>query len=220
MEESSIFLTDDGSHSIESSFYDATYHSRSGAIEESLTVFISAGLYKLYQDGVKNISIFEMGFGTGLNLLLTYLEAQKLGLEIQYTTIELHPLSDEIVKNLNHGNVLGNPDIFNKMHKLPWDKSVDLSPTFHLCKWQADILNFKHNKEYNLIFYDAFAPNTQADLWTEKVHSPLYDSLSEGGILTTYCSKGEFRRMLETIGYTVNRLPGPGRKRHMIRAEK
>lgn len=218
-----LLVTEDDSHTVYSAQYGAHYHSVFGALEESIHVFISAGLYHAHQHGKKSVSIFEMGMGTGLNALLTALEAKELNIKVDYTTIESDPIPTERVKELNYHSLLDNDstqDIQNRIHQSAWDTIVQLTDhfTFHkiLGKLEETILTQK----FDLIYYDAFAPSCQAYLWTEDIHSKLYDSLSENGVLVTYCTQGAFRRTLESLGYSIERLNGPGRKREMLRATK
>lgn len=163
-----------------------------------------------------------MGFGTGLNAYLTYIAAQRLGLNISYHTIESHPVGPEIAVQLNYDKVLGynNQDLLTQLHASSWDTKHQLSKQFEFTKFQSRIDTYVHTQTYDLIYYDAFAPSCQAELWTAAVHGPLYESLVKGGCLVTYCSQGQFKRTLKDLGYSLEQLNGPAKKREMIRANK
>ncbi len=219
----SILTTEDNSHTVFSQHFGAQYHSRHGAIEESMHVFISAGLFKFYSQGKKSISIFEMGMGTGLNVLLTYLEAEELNLEINYQTVESHPVEMDLVHKLNYAEVLNrsNSNKFLKdLHTSPWEESTALTERFKIRKSKSSIESYTFHQKVDLIYFDAFAPSCQPELWTAELHQKLYDNLNKGGILVTYCTQGAFRRNLVSLGYQIERLNGPGRKREMLRATK
>lgn len=215
-----IFSTNDGSDSVFSEQYNAAYHSKFGAIEESLTVFISAGLYHNYLKGKRKLHIFEMGFGTGLNAFLSALEADRLDMQIDYTTVELHPLTLELSQKLNYAHSLGNQELFEKIHAVSWNSPQTISENFTINKQCRSIEEMKHTGTYDLIYYDAFAPSTQAELWQEQIHAPLFEKLNHNGQLVTYCAQGKFKRMLTAIGYTLESLPGPSHKKEIIRATK
>ncbi len=215
-----IIPTNDGSDSVFSERYSASYHSKFGAIEESITVFISAGLYHNYLQGKRRLRIFEMGFGTGLNAFLTAIEAQRLGMDIEYVTVELHPLKKELTDKLNFHSVLGHKPLLEKMHGVEWNSFQHISEHFKILKHPIAIQEFSHKGPYDLIYYDAFAPSTQAPLWEEDIHKPLYKQLVSHGQLVTYCAQGRFKRMLKAIGYTLESLPGPAHKKEIIRATK
>lgn len=219
-----IQLTTDGSHTVAIPSLDITYHSRHGAINESLHVFIEAGLkYWLQQHGTNQVRIFEMGFGTGLNALVTYIEAAKNNLNIHYSSIEQFPLEKEIVASLNYCETLQRTDLvglFTTMHTAAWNEDVQLSAFFTLHKIQTSLLDLQPKEKYDLVYYDAFAPNAQPELWTVEVFKKLFDALNEGGTLVTYCSKGDVRRALIAAGFIVSKIPGPPYKREMLRAVK
>jgi tRNA U34 5-methylaminomethyl-2-thiouridine-forming methyltransferase MnmC len=214
----SIQTTADGSRTIFSEQFKETYHSVNGAITESMHVFIQAGLRALTLDSVR---IFEVGFGTGLNALLTFVEAQKLNLQVDYHSIELYPLNQSMTDGLEYPELeLLAPGIFQNMHHAPWNQPVSLSPNFSLTKSQASLLDFKMDENYDLVYFDAFSPIQQPELWSEEVFRKLYNHMNKGGILTTYCAKGVVRRTMQSVGFTMERLPGPPGKREMLRATK
>jgi tRNA U34 5-methylaminomethyl-2-thiouridine-forming methyltransferase MnmC len=219
-----IQLTTDGSHTVAIPSLDITYHSRHGAINESLHVFIEAGLnYWLQQHNTKSVRIFEMGFGTGLNALLTYMEAAKNNLDIHYSSIEQFPLEKEIVASLNYCDTLQRTDLtepFISLHTAAWNEDVQISPFFTLHKIQASLIESQFSQKFDVIYYDAFAPNAQPELWTAEVFKKLFDAMNENGALVTYCSKGDVRRALIAAGFNVSKIPGPPYKREMLRAVK
>ncbi|MGM0408156.1 MAG: tRNA (5-methylaminomethyl-2-thiouridine)(34)-methyltransferase MnmD [Bacteroidota bacterium] len=214
-----IINTDDGSSTLFSSEFNDHYHSVFGAINESKHVFIDAGLKYLNKNLIK---IFEVGFGTGLNSLLTCLESSKQNINIEYTAVELYPVSRDIVKKLNYTSYLipQAKEIFEKIHQAEWNKKVDLSNQFQLKKIEADFNQFTFTEKYDLIYFDAFGPEKQPDLWSIENFTKLYLALNQQGILTTYSSKGFVKQNLKNAGFKIQRLPGPTGKRHMIRAIK
>lgn len=216
-----IILTEDGSHSIGIPELNVTYHSIHGAIRESLHVFIEAGLKYVSDDlGLRQINILEMGFGTGLNVLLTAIEAQRQNLKVHYTSIDQFPISVDEAKTLNYAEHLNYPDLFQNIHECEWQKDEFISEHITLRKERTDLLNYSTSNQFNLIYYDAFAPTAQPELWTRDVFEKLFAMLHEGGILVTYCSKGIVRRAMMAAGFTVKKLPGPPGKREMLRAMK
>jgi tRNA U34 5-methylaminomethyl-2-thiouridine-forming methyltransferase MnmC len=217
-----IIETQDGSHSLFSEEYGVSYHSKYGAIKESMHVFIEAGLfYKAIQK--KQLRILEMGFGTGLNAFLTFLEAQRLGLEIHYTGVEAYPVPDELTNQLNYPAVLGEGkrrDIFQRIHRSDWSEPVSLSPEFTFEKQLLPFDGLKLKPHFDLIYFDAFAPSAQPELWESLSMQKMYDALLPGGLLVTYCAKGTFKRTLLNLGFEVEALKGPPGKREMTRAKK
>ncbi len=223
MEEYEIILSGDGSHTIVSQQFGVTYHSIFGAIEEGLTVFISAGFQYIVQKFQPPIRILEMGFGTGLNALLTLIESQNYGIQTQYTGIEKYPISLLLAGRLNYANVLKRSDLqntFMDMHHLQEYNNHKMSEYFTFQKIYDDLLNWSPLETYNVIYFDAFAPGAQEELWSEEVMKKMYSCLTKDGVLVTYCAKGNFKRALRSAGFEVEALPGPGRKREMTRAHK
>jgi tRNA U34 5-methylaminomethyl-2-thiouridine-forming methyltransferase MnmC len=219
-----LVLTKDGSHTIEIPAMNVTYHSIHGAIQESMHVFIQAGLREYA--ATTPLRIFEMGFGTGLNALLTLIEAETNKFSIHYTTIELFPLQSTETGSLNYCKQLHRPDIqllFEQLHSSDWEKDVLITNHFSLHKSAISLLNINHHgsiRPYDLVFYDAFAPSAQPELWTTVIFEKLYALLIPGGKLLTYCSKSDVRRSLSAAGFVVEKIPGPPGKREMVRAEK
>ena len=222
-----LLITKDGSHTIVFPDSGLTYHSIHGAIRESKHVFIEAGLdYVFSKFGAKTnecINVFEMGFGTGLNALLTLQNGAKENTPIHYTTVELHPLQPEEIKGLNYVDQLGDdtlaPSLF-LLHSCNWHEDVMITPQFTFHKQNTSLLNLFFNQNFHLIYFDAFAPNAQPELWEAEVFQKLYNSLLRGGVLVTYCCKGTVKRILQSVGFIVEKLPGPPGKREMIRAIK
>ncbi len=215
-----IITTADGSTTIHLEDWQEQYHSRHGAIQEAYHVFIENGLYNLNS---KEIAILEMGFGTGLNALISLIEAEKKGLKITYTGVERYPIADKELKGLNFVEVLGAStyrDLYAKMHRVPWDQEVVITKQFSLEKKLKDFREVKEVNRYSLIYFDAFGARVQPELWTEDIFNAMFAALKNGGILVTYSAKGSVRRAMEKAGFTTERLPGPPGKREMLRATK
>ncbi len=217
-----LIITKDGSHTIELAAPFITYHSINGAIQESQHVFIDAGLKPL--SGTKEtICVFEMGFGTGLNALLTLVQAELHQQKIYYETIEAFPLEEDIITQLNYCEQLQQPDlknIFIQLHAAAWEKEIPITAFFVLRKTRTSLINHSSSQLFNLIYYDAFAPAVQPELWTPEIFQQLFNMMSPGGILVTYSSKGSVRRAMQAAGFIVEKLTGAAGKREMIRAVK
>ena len=222
--EQKIIYTHDGSHTISIPGLKVTYHSIHGAIGESRHVFIEAGLYGSAPSGQPGpFRIFEMGFGTGLNALLTLIEAEKGNQKIYYETAEPFPLEDEQIKSLNYCDQLGRGDlqkIFEQLHNCEWEKEIKITEAFYLHKTIQPLQDFKTSSRKKLIYFDAFAPNAQPGLWTEEIFKKMFSILEPQGILVTYCSKGIVRRAMQAAGFAVEKLPGPPGKKEIVRATK
>ena len=168
-------------------------------------------------------NVLEIGFGTGLNTFLTFLESQEKGLRINYTTFELYPLSPDITEKLNYPALIApsSESIFALLHQCEWNQKIAISPLFTLYKRHADLTRTSLEGIYDVVYFDAFAPEKQPEMWDEKIFREIFSHLSPGGILSTYCAKGEIRRRLQSVGFTVERLPGPPNgKREILRASK
>jgi tRNA U34 5-methylaminomethyl-2-thiouridine-forming methyltransferase MnmC len=215
-----IKITEDGSCTLFVPSLNEHYHSTYGAVQESMHVFINSGLHHI---GIENPKILEIGFGTGLNALLTLLEAYRFQ-SITYDGLELNPLNWDTVGQLGYSGFLKltNEDQkkFQAMHDLPWDRPILLQTGFTLNKIHAAIEEFEINNNYDLVYFDAFAPEIQPELWVEPVFQKIYNVLNKNGILVTYCAKGEVRRIMQRCGFEVERLPGPPGKREMLSASK
>lgn len=214
-------VTKDGSHTLYTSTYDEHYHSVHGALQESLHVFIESGL-KACEASSDEIRIFEMGLGTGLNALLSSLE--ETAKPIHYVAVEAIPLSWEQVEGLNYPSEIGHEEAVNyhqKIHQSPWGEEVQLHPHFTIKKIVGKLEDLEFPSDYVDVFYfDAFAPDTQPELWTVEVFRKLYSWARAGAVWVTYSAKGQVRRNLLAAGWEVEKIPGPPGKREMLRARK
>jgi len=216
-----LILTGDGSHTISMPELNVTYHSIHGAIQESKHVFIEAGLKSLLPVEGTALNVFEMGFGTGLNALLTIIESERLQRKIYYETVEQFPVDNGEVRSLNYCEQLGREElqpIFEQLHSCEWEKKVNITENFGFNKSRTNLLNLETSETFELIYFDAFAPNVQPELWTNGIFEKMFAMLEPGGILVTYCSKGDVRRAMQAAGFIVEKLPGPRGKREMTRA--
>jgi tRNA U34 5-methylaminomethyl-2-thiouridine-forming methyltransferase MnmC len=228
LEERTLLTTQDGSHTIKSEQFDATYHSIFGAVDESIHVFIMAGLdyLRLQSPQKTQINVLEIGMGTGLNVWLAALWANTHHIQIDLVTIEKYPVRKEQYTMLNFADSIPSisteqAELIQTIHSAEWGQKTPLTDYFSFTKYEEDVLEHQYPTDHNdVIFFDAFAPNAQPELWEPGFHSRLLDSLVKGGILTTYCAKGVFKRMLKSIGYELDQLPGPHRKHEMTRAIK
>lgn len=214
-----IQQTLDGSHTIYIPELDEHYHSTNGAVQEARHIYIS----KAYNfSTVQNPVVFEVGFGTGLNALLTALEAERTRRKTLYVAIEKYPVSQEEWSVMNYPHIIGENSVslFSALHLAEWDRVVEVSPYFNLKKNHADITDFSEIPMTDVIYFDAFAPNKQASMWSTEIFSFLFEHTNFNGVLTTYCAKGDVRRMLQAVGYTVERTDGPPGKREMLRGRK
>ena len=222
-----VILTKDGSHTVYNSELDESYHAYNGAVTESEYVYIENGL-KYYLSSIegsiqKPIRILEFGFGTGLNTILTILESQKLEQEIEYTTAEPFPLPSDIVKNLNHGDLLSaqTAEHFNRVHNAQWNQDVRLFNSFKLYKAHSRIEDLPiETKPFDIIYYDAFAPSKQPDAWEIDVLRKCHTLLKTGGLLVTYCANGQFKRNLKSLDFKLDQIEGPMGRKEMTRAWK
>ena len=219
-----IEVTEDGSNTLVHPKFNAHYHSVFGAIQESNHVFIDSGLkFQLPNLQDKRCRILEVGFGSGLNAFNALIASEELSLNIDYVGVEQYPISLETVSQLNFPKAFKREDLqstFNKIHDVEWQKPVKVSENFTLEKRQQDIFNLKDENVYDLIFYDAFGPGAQPELWTAPIFEILFKSLKNKGVLVTYCAQGAARRAMQSVGFTVQRCSGPPNKRHMLRAVK
>ena len=214
-----IFITDDGSHSMFSEKHGVSYHSKYGAIQETEHVFINSALrFKLPSS---SLSILDIGFGSGLNAYMSYLEAEKLNLPIQYVAIEAFPISLEQAKQLNFSEELElDPADFLKLHQVEWDIQNRISDKFVFEKKLMRFEEIEFHNQFDIIFFDAFAPTAQPELWEENILQKMFNALLPKGVLTTYCAKGVVKRTFKKVGFEVQSIPGPPGKREMIRAIK
>lgn len=223
MEDFEIFTTEDGSDSIRMKDQKITYHSTHGAITESMQIFIQAGLIPFFRTGPGPFRIFEMGFGTGLNALLTMVAAEAHAKDIIYHAIDAFPLPAMIASKLNYPEQLNSSGIAEKFQRIQdsiWNKETAITRHFRLLKWEGSLVEFETNEKYHLIYFDAFAPDIQPELWTFETFIKMNRWLEAGGALLTYSSKGEIRRTMERAGFAVEKLKGPPGKREITRATK
>lgn len=214
----SILTTGDGSQTLFSQQFDEIYHSRNGALTESQHVFVQYGLRNVNKSFIK---VFEVGFGTGLNALLCAHYAHHNGIRIDYTGVELYPVDDIIANQLSYHIALDNcPIETNVLHKAPWSERVSLTPNFTLLKIQHSFVDVQLNDSFDVIFFDAFAPEKQPELWDLSVFQKCFSMLAKGGVLTTYCAKGYVKRNMQEAGFRVEKVPGPPGKREMLVAFK
>lgn len=237
--------TADGSLTLYIPELDEHYHSVKGALTESMHIFIEMGLRHVHQqkqqiiqgaqpqttsletkssETTSCIRLFEVGFGTGLNAFLTLMEAEALQRPVHYVSIERYPLGEDVWGRLDYPALIGRGHAgeFEALHRAPWNEDVRITPWFTLHKIEGDFTQQSFSAEtYDLVYFDAFAPEKQPAMWSQPIFDALHEALSSGGVLTTYCAKGVIRRMLQTAGFTVERLPGPpGGKREILRATK
>lgn len=217
-----FLTTGDGSVTIHLPEWNEQYHSKHGAIAEAQHVFIQTGLYHfLAENATEHISILEIGFGTGLNAFLTLLEAERNSWQVHYTGIEAYPVAFSEVAQLNYPKKLNaSENDFFRLHKIPWEVASAISRNFQLTKRQQFFSEIADHKQYQLIYFDAFGARVQPELWTEAIFKKMFEALVPGGVLVTYAAKGSVRRVMQTVGFTVSRLPGPPGKREMLRASK
>ncbi len=216
-----IVPTADGSPTIFLPELNEHYHSVNGAITESNHVFIERGY--LHHPG-NSITVFEVGFGTGLNALLTAISAENTKRSTLFISVEKFPLSKEVTNHLHYGLPISKEaeSIFHQIHESKWNETVTISPHFNLLKLEADLLNsdFKLPSDYDVVYFDAFGPEKQPEMWTPTIFQKLYNASAENGIFVTYSAKGEVRRQLTACGYFMERLPGPPGKFQMLRGIK
>lgn len=214
-----VLITEDGSSSLKRKDLGEGYHSTFGAIAEGVHIFINAGLRNIEKHSL--INILEIGFGTGLNAILTLDYSNKENQNIYYETIEKYPLSKEIISQLNYGKVLSLEEEFLNIHSVSWNENAEINNLFSIHKIDkpAENLNYKANF-FDIIYFDAFAPQFEENLWQQEMFAKLYYSLKEGGLLVTYCCKGDVKRALKASGFQIEKLPGPKGKREILRAKK
>ncbi len=235
MQENKILLTDDGSHTLESGRFAVTYHSKHGAIQEAQTVFIDAALMPILVQKSKldsdifEINILEIGLGTGLNALMTFLEiaktqAQKPNIQLNYTAFEAYPPDAATIEMLNFADLFEEKTMartfFNAIHAANWQEKIEIAPNIFFTKQLDKFENIDIENSFDIVYFDAFAPNSQPELWAIPIFEKMHRALRENGVLTTYCAKGEVKRNLKAAGFRVENLPGPKGKREMTRAWK
>ncbi|NJW53704.1 tRNA (5-methylaminomethyl-2-thiouridine)(34)-methyltransferase MnmD [Salinimicrobium oceani] len=219
-----ITRTGDGSYTIFLPEWNEHYHSKHGAVQEALHVFLKTGLeHYLVKNKPGKIAILEIGFGTGLNALLTLLEAENEKLRVDYTGVEAYPVEARELELLDYSAAVGGGKasiLFEKLHSCAWEKREEISPFFRLQKEKKFFKEISEESAFDLIYFDAFGPRVQPELWSEEVFVNMYKCLRNNGVLVTYSAKGSVRRAMQAAGFAVERLPGPPGKREMLRATK
>lgn len=219
----SIIITSDGSQTILNETTQDTYHSRNGAIQESEHVFIKNGLAHFTENiSQQKLSILEFGLGTGLNVLLSYdwCSKNQADVNICYHAVEKFPLLIDISSQLAYKEVLNDKALLSKIHDCKNNQSIKLSEKFQFSLFEQDFEDFDSNEKYDIIFHDAFSPNTHPSVWQEEFLEKCYNLLNDNGILITYCAQGAFKRALKAVGFTVEKLAGPPGKREITRAKR
>jgi len=216
-----VIQTKDGSHTLKNVTLNETYHSVHGALTESRHVFIGQGLEYLLNQGCAELAILEVGFGTGLNAWLTAKRVSGLGVRLRYIALETHPLPEAVWSKLNYAVAPEDQSLFIALHQAAWGTQVPVTPNVSINKKQksaqeAELLP----ASFDLIYYDAFAPQKQPEMWLGSLLTKVAGWLKPGGVLVTYCAKGQVKRDLKAAGLDVKTLPGPPGKREMIRAHQ
>lgn len=215
-----IETTADGSPTFYREDLDEHYHSVKGAIAESRHVYVSSG-WEMAGRGSARVRVFEVGFGSGLNAALTAEAALDAKIATDYHSVELNPLDAPFTELYSNALPEELRDMFRAVNSAPWQSSSQVNAYFSLTKIEANLLTMELPDQLNVVYYDAFAPEKQPEMWDEAIFCKLYEAMAPGGMLTTYCAKGAIRRMLERIGFSCERLPGPpGGKREILRATR
>ena len=215
-----IIITSDGSTTIHLPNWNEQYHSKHGAIQEAYHVFIKAGLEQVNKD---EVAVLEIGFGTGLNCFITFIEAEKSIKKIHYVGVEAYPISSDEISELNYVSELKavkHQNIFDKIHATSWGEKHQISNDFSLTKRKQFFKDIDDVNQFDLIYFDAFGARVQPELWTEEIFAKMFIALKPNGVLTTYSAKGSVRRAMQSVGFIVERLQGPPGKREMLRATK
>ena len=215
-----IITTSDGSTTIHLPEWNENYHSKHGAIQEAKHVFIENGL-SLFKD--KSIAILEIGFGTGLNAFITFLESKKRYIDVDYVGVEAYPISEAEILSMNYVKELHVNDqneVFKEMHSIVWEEKAKISETFTLTKRQQFFNEIDDIARFDLIYFDAFGYRVQPELWSTEIFQKMFNALKNKGVLVTYAARGVVKRSMIEVGFTVEKLPGPPGKREMFRATK
>lgn len=220
-----LIQTEDGSTTLYVPELNEHYHSVHGAIQESVHIFIRAGI-EYYRENTPSLPaplrILEAGFGTGLNAYLTLAKAMAQDMPVIYHSLEKYPLTPEEAAQLNYAEQIpyGEPEHFLRLHEAPWETPSPITPLFSLHKHKQDLRDTRFPPEFDIVFFDAFNPDVQPHLWTAEVFRQFFEALKPGGMLVTYCVKGIVKQALRQVGFQLKRLPGPPGKREMLRATK
>ena len=215
-----VILTKDGSTSIFLPELNETYHSKFGAIQEAKHVFIKNGLSLVHD---KSVSILEIGFGTGLNAFITFLESQDTNQNINYVGVEAFPVELDVISQLNYVSELKattHQTIFDTIHKCDWEIENKITSNFNLTKRKQKFQDISDLSKYNLIYFDAFGFDVQPELWNEEIFQLMYEALLPNGILVTYACRSSIKKTMIHAGFKVEKLPGAPGKREMLRAIK
>ncbi|MBW6502351.1 MAG: tRNA (5-methylaminomethyl-2-thiouridine)(34)-methyltransferase MnmD [Bacteroidales bacterium] len=214
-----IVETEDGSHTIFVSEISEHYHSIHGAVQESMHIYIRHGFDT---SGADPLNILEIGFGTGLNALLTALRSIESGRKVFYTSVEKFPLDETTINSLNYSKIVGHDGsrLFAKIHSSPWNTKSMICNNFILNKIRGDLTGLELSGSYDLIYFDAFSPEKQPEMWTDKIFRMISDVTVKNGKLLTYCVKGGVKRTMRSSGFRVSLVPGPPGKRHIMKATK
>ena len=220
-----IVTTGDGSTTIQITDWNEQYHSMHGAVQEARHVFLKMGLdfWMNENPDQKTLHILEIGFGTGLNALLTLMHAEKSSVNLLYEGVEAYPVSSEELAQLNYleaADAQVFEAVFEKMHQTPWEQTEIITEAFQLKKRKQTFETLEDQDQHDLIYFDAFGARVQPELWEEPIFEKMYNALKPGGVLVTYAAKGSVRRAMQAVGFKVERLPGPPGKREMLRAVK
>lgn len=215
-------LTEDGSSSLYVPQFHQSYHSVHGAMQESEHIFIHAGLQCERLTGMQKLNVFEMGFGTGLNALLTWYYASNI--QVNYESVELYPLQPQEYSTLNYAEKIPHEaatHVLQLMHSVSWNEWHDISPNFCLYKHMQDLQTIElHQNTFHLVYFDAFSPDEQPELWSNQVFERIYKAMQSQSVLVTYSTKGVVKRALKSAGFSIEKLPGPIGKREILRAYK
>ncbi len=219
-----IITTGDGSKTIQIQDWNEQYHSIHGAIQEANHVFIKSGFDAVISElKLNNLAVLEIGFGTGLNAIITLLKAEKEQIHVDYLGVEAYPVLDTEINQLNYAELLkgeSSEEKFKTIHSIPWEIKTPISDDFELTKQEKKFQEITNSNQFHLIYFDAFGARVQPELWTEAIFQKMYDALKPNGVLVTYSAKGSVRRAMQAAGFVVERLPGPPGKREMLRAKK
>ncbi len=210
-----FITTKDGSTTLFLPSLNETYHSVHGAVQEAEHVYIQKGL--AFLNPIKQINILEIGFGTGLNALLTMLYCNKNNINCSYITLEKYPLTNQEIQQVNYGTYCNGKNEFDSIHNAEWNVTSKLSQNFEIQKMQFDLLHDELNEKFDLIYFDAFAPDKQAEMWTLDVFSKIKSWMNPNAILVTYCCKGSVKRSLKELNFNIEKTDGPIGKREMLR---
>jgi tRNA U34 5-methylaminomethyl-2-thiouridine-forming methyltransferase MnmC len=215
-----IILTGDGSHSLLHKELNETYHSFHGAIRESRHVFFENGLFHWWKENEnREANILEIGFGTGLNALLALQASRATQCRINYATLEAFPLSRDVWSKLNYTDFLGDEQLFAELHEFSWNAEHDMLPSFRIGKHYDTLQSIKFlPSSFDVVFFDAFAPSKQPEMWTTEMLEKVTLALRSKGVFVTYCAKGQLKRDLKNLNFIVETLPGPPGKKEMVRA--